>query len=644
MRPASATTRSKRWTAQARSTAACPCVSSATSSSACPSALFELDKRADSHQCRRLEIRSLPPAALLVPSSPILRSVIVRDLDSPTCDDEANWLVSALFAEPEQLTLASGNGTLRRKIVRTRQPSAAADVMAGMDEEDEETSDSDSLRPSTSLSTPHAIPAGPPTLARFANLSHLALSHLSLVTLPRLPLPSVVSIDLSHNLLLELPANLVLLPNLVSLNLEGNMIQSLRGADLVLPAPSLASSAAVVRGTPSKRLRTATGLRVLNLDQNRIANLHGLAALSTLERLSIRDNRLAESQELHRLTVLPVLSDLYVCPQPFSALPAEEGWRVRLWEAFAREGRAELDCAKVDGEGVGWSERRKMRVAFPATSHAPGSSAADRPVPKPRSPDIVAVGARRTVSPSRSTRDKHAPQIDVSDSTPVIAQQSPQPLASAAGHAPSKTGLTLSPKPKRRKQRIVNLDGSVEVVRPGGPADGDDSDVSAVVERPARSPTKATTSSLTASSPTTLRVPTAHSSLKLPSTKSSHARRTLSSSVYSPAGPGSSSPPSSSAAESGDEFRRKLEGLRSDVGDSWLRVLSAGGAGNAGGSGSDSLSGGRDDQEAVEVPVSEESAPPSALEEPEVIPDAPEVVQVVKKPVKKRKGNGKRKG
>ena len=556
-----------------------------------------------------------------------------------------------LFAEPGQHASSVGNGTPRGKVVRTRQPSAAADVMAGMDEEDEETSDSDSLRPPPTASSAPPPPPGLPTLARFVNLSHLALPHLSLVTLPRLPLPSVVSLDLSHNLLLELPANLVLLPSLVSLNLEGNMIQSLRGADQVLPAPSLASNAAGVRGTPLKRLRTATGLRVLNLDQNRIANLHGLAALTTLERLSIRDNRLSESQELHRLTVLPVLSDLYVCPQPFSALPAEEGWRVRLWEAFAREGRAEIDCAKVDGEGVGWNERRKMGVPFPATSHAAGSSSASRPVPKPRSPNVVPVGARRALSPNRSARDKQPLQVDVFASTSVASP------ASLKSPQPFKTGAMPSPKPKRRKQRIVNLDGSVEAVRRSGPVDGDESDVSAVVERPPRSPTKPTIAfGSGTSSPATLRVPTAHSSFKLPSaSKSSHTRRALSSSVYAPAGPESSSPPGSSAAESGDEFRRKLEGLRSDVGDSWLRVLSAGGAGNAGGSGSESLSAGLDEPE--DEPAADEEAPFSApvvpratvpiLDEPATVADAPAVVQVVKKPPakkKKAKGNGKKKG
>lgn len=595
-----------------------------------------------------------------MPSSPVLRSVILCDLDSPTCDEEAAWLVPALFAKPSQMASAVCNGTPRGRVVRTRQPSATTDVMAGMDEEDEETSDSDSFQPPPlSSSALPAAPANLPTLARFVNLSHLALPHLSLVTLPRLPLPSVVSLDLSHNLLLELPANLVLLPNLISLNLEGNMIQSLRGADQVLPAPSLASSAAAVRGTPSKRLRTATGLRVLNLDQNRIANLHGLAALSTLERLSIRDNRLSESQELHRLTVLPVLNDLYVCPQPFSALPAEEGWRVRLWEAFAREGRAELDCAKIDGEGVGWSERRKMRVSFPAVSHAAGSSSNGRPVSKPRSPDVVAVGARRALSPARSATDKQPLQLDVFASTPVASSQagarSPQPSSFPAGLAPPKTGMTPSLTPKRRKQRIVNLDGSVEAMQRGGPVSGDDSDVSAVVKRSPRSPAKPTASgSGRPSSPATLRVPTAHSSLKLPSpSKSSHARRALSSSVYDPAGQGPSSPPGSSAAESGDEFRRKLEGLRSDVGDSWLRVLSAGGTGNAGGSGSESPGHGQDEPEddeptvEQEAPVEEAPAPVPTLDEPEdvVVADAPEVVQVVKKPAKKKKakGNGKKK-
>lgn len=562
----------------------------------------------------------------------------------------------ALFCNPVESSVAALNGTPRGRVTRTRQPSAAADVMAGMDEEDEDSSDGASLAPPAPAPLPALSSA--PTLARFVHLSHLALPHLSLVTLPRLPLPSVVSLDLSHNLLLELPPNLVLLPSLVSLNLEGNMIQSLRGADHVLPAPSLASSAAV--GTPSKRLRTATGLRVLNLDHNRISNLHGLSTLLTLERLSIRHNHLSESQELHRLTVLPVLVDLYVAPQPFGALPAEDEWRVRLWEAFAREGRSEADCARVDGDGVGWSERRRMRVPFPTTSRVDGrSSGVARPVSMPKSPDIVAVSAKQSLSPALSAKDKRVSQVvEVFHSTPVASACPPPPSAFPQGLAAPKSRATPSPKPKRRKQRIVNLDGSVE-----GPSNGAgyESDASAVHEPP-RSPAKAATdpSASASSTPATLRVPTAHSSLKLPSpSKSSHARRALSSSVYAPApapAPAlSSSPPNrptSPAAESGDEFRRKLEGLRSDVGDSWLRVLSAGGP--SAGSGSDSQAEAsrpspedeqEDEQEVLAVPApapvanAQEPPPPAAAADR---PEGPDVVQVVKKTAKKKKGKKKK--
>lgn len=519
--------------------------------------------------------------------------MILRDLESPATDDEAQWLVPVLFSSSKDAKPPRRNV----KVKRTKQPSASASVMQDLDETDEEDTSMDERSTPGVLTPIH-------TIARFSNLTHLALSHLSLVTLPPLPLPSVVSLDLSHNLLLELPANLIQLPSLRSLNLEDNMILSLRTAESVLPTPSLALRPS---STPSRRLRTETGLQVLNLDHNRISNLHGLSAIVTLERLSIRHNHLSESQELTRLAALPNLVDLFVSPNPYKSLPNEEDWRVRLWEAWASEGKTEQDCPRVDNDPVRWNERRKMKIPFPTTSGLKQPAASI-----PRNPDVVPVGAPR----SRTTSPAPPVQADVFQSMPAS-----RPPPSAYRAPAVSAGLTPSPSPahnRRRKQRVVDLDGSStgdvvvvdKVTSPGRPIEVD------------------------TTAPIGLQT-TSHSSLKIatPSKKSSASRRALSSSLYVPGDAETSS--TSPAKDAGDEFRLRLEGLRADVGDSWLRVLSAGGAREGSPPEPEERvpeSGGSEEREAARGEEHEEDAPVE-------VPVVPVVTKVKKKNGKKKKRN-----
>lgn len=517
--------------------------------------------------------------------------MILRDLESPATDDEGQWLVPVLF---------SGCMDAKRprrdvKVKRTKQPSASASVMQDLDETDEEDTCMDE-RSTPGVFTPVH------TIARFSNLTHLALSHLSLVTLPPLPLPSVVSLDLSHNLLLELPSNLIQLPSLRSLNLEDNMILSLRTAEAVLPTPSLAPRPS---STPSRRLRTATGLQVLNLDHNRISNLHGLSTIVTLERLSIRHNHLSESQELTRLAALPNLVDLFVSPNPYTSLSNEEDWRVRLWEAWASEGKAEEDCPRVDNEPVRWNERRKMKVPFPTTSGLKQPAAS-----VPRNPDVVPVGAPRSRAASP------APPIPADVFQSMTASR-PPPSAYQAPAVPARP--TPSPSPahnRRRKQRVVDLDGSST-----GASREDVVDKMTTPGRPVEVDTTV---------PIGLQT-TSHSSLKIatPSKKSSASRRALSSSLYIPGEAEASS--TSPAKDAGDEFRLRLEGLRADVGDSWLRVLSAGGAREGSTAGAEESVPENGSSEEREAAGGEEQ------EAPAEVPVGPVVTKVKKKNGKKKK-------
>lgn len=576
-------------------------------------------------------------------------------------DEEGEWLVPILFGEKEgvleQRRKERMVGPNWRAGMRSRQPSAASAVMGGVGEDDEDEAEdepvaadtSTGLKPPPTSSNGALLPSpalldsnstlSPSQQLKFPHLSHLALPQLSLLTLPQLPIPSLVSLDLSHNLLLNLPPNLVHFPNLLALNLEGNMINSLRGADQLLPSappPSNAPPSAYrAGGTPTRSPRASssrTGLRVLNLDSNRISNLHGLSGLTTLQRLSLRNNSISESLELSRLTALPTLVDLYVVPNPFLSNAAEEDWRVRLWDGFAREGREESGCPKVDGEGVSWSERRRMKAPFPTDGGALSRRASRAELTAPKSPPIVPVGgtpvqhSRRSSGKTTASRRAGSTMSAEGDGLNSAAPSPPTPASKAkappSSYHPPASSQTLSPssaapapRRKRRHRRIVNLDGGED----SGTATGTDfsEDDAAPVSKPSNgtrhqrasskkkstavaaqetllAATTATSNAKTSSitppqpSPTTPTSPN-HSSLRSPpsSTTRASARRTrVSASVYEPSSASAIDPDSAAGppspphgASSGDEFRKKLEAMRMEVGDSWMRVLSAGGTG-----------------------------------------------------------------
>ncbi|WOO80646.1 Nischarin [Vanrija pseudolonga] len=119
-----------------------------------------------------LELEGYDPRGLLIPVSPLLRSLTVRDVG-----DGDDWL-------PELI------------------------IDGDVDAEE---------------------PA-----PRFPDLRYLSLHHTSLLAFPALPLTSLTHLDLSHNLLNAIPEALSTLHNLVSLNLSNNLITSVRNASLTL--------------------------------------------------------------------------------------------------------------------------------------------------------------------------------------------------------------------------------------------------------------------------------------------------------------------------------------------------------------------------------------------------------------------------
>lgn len=134
----------------------------------------------------------------------------------------------------------------------------------------------------------------------WSELKMLSLQDNSLTTMEDEPahlVRSITHLNLSSNLLIDIPAALASLYNLSCLNLSHNMISFTTGINTVLG-----------------------NIQELDLRGNRLTVLAGLDRLWALERLDVRDNRIDDAAEIGRLTALPNISDIWVEGNPFTKL------------------------------------------------------------------------------------------------------------------------------------------------------------------------------------------------------------------------------------------------------------------------------------------------------------------------------------
>ncbi|KAG0288121.1 hypothetical protein BGZ96_008065, partial [Linnemannia gamsii] len=124
------------------------------------------------------------------------------------------------------------------------------------------------------------------TTSMWPRLRHLSVSDNALPALQHQDTFSytqaIVSLDLSHNLLIAAPPGLIHLHNLHHLNLSYNMISSVQAIYQILG-----------------------NIAVLDLRGNRLESLCGLERLWNLEKIDVRENHLDEAAEVGRLAALP---------------------------------------------------------------------------------------------------------------------------------------------------------------------------------------------------------------------------------------------------------------------------------------------------------------------------------------------------
>ncbi|EPB91021.1 hypothetical protein HMPREF1544_02090 [Mucor circinelloides 1006PhL] len=175
----------------------------------------------------------------------------------------------------------------------------------------------------------------------WSELKMLSLQDNSLTTMEDEPahlIRSITHLNLSSNLLIDIPAALASLYNLSCLNLSYNMISFTTGINTVLG-----------------------NIQALDLRGNRLTVLAGLDRLWALERLDVRDNRIDDAAEIGRLTALPNISDIWVEGNPFTKLQPD--YRVDIFSVFKK---CDLDI-DLDGTKPTFAERRRIQV--PANSN-----------------------------------------------------------------------------------------------------------------------------------------------------------------------------------------------------------------------------------------------------------------------------------
>jgi hypothetical protein len=180
---------------------------------------------------------------------------------------------------------------------------------------------------------------------RHLSLADNALTHITAASIA--PLANTLqSLDLSTNLFTEIPDSLATLTSLRALNLSNCMIEGLHSLGRN-PLPAITT---------------------LNLRSNRLNSLAGVERLLSLERVDFRDNKLTDPTELARLTCVPELSEIYVSRNPFCK--THPAYRITIFNLF-RKTPGYTDDVIIDSTSPSPSEKKQLVDRVPEVPGVP---------------------------------------------------------------------------------------------------------------------------------------------------------------------------------------------------------------------------------------------------------------------------------
>ena len=284
---------------------------------------------------------------------------------------------------------------------------------------------------STSSSNSHASDSMPLPASKWQFLKHLCIADNSLTLISAHAFTSLastlVSLDLSDNLLIEIPDCLSTLTHLRSLSLANNMITSLHGFHC---DPSL-------------------NLKILALRGNRLTSFAGIEYLPMLERVDLRENNISDPAELLRLTSAHKITDIWVAGNPFTMSHAST-FRILIFNYFRRNGIISDDI-RLDGQTPSLNERRLLIDRLPSslnaydqTSHKPSPAVAF----DENSITVVTVPKKRQHIPpplttqTSMTSESTTETEDEDDSESHSSPETPRAPTQPSGHGPTVTTHT----------------------------------------------------------------------------------------------------------------------------------------------------------------------------------------------------------
>ena len=192
----------------------------------------------------------------------------------------------------------------------------------------------------SSIHSLKTFPTGILPASKWRFLRHLSLADNSLTSVTSSSLAplsnNLLSLDLSSNLIVEIPEALSILTSLRALNLSNCMIESLH----------------------SLRRNPLPAITALNLRANRLVSIAGIERLLCLERLDLRDNRLQDPIEIARLTGIPDMHEIWVLRNPF--VKSHSNYRVQIFNLF-RNTLGYSEDIMIDASAPGYTERRNLR-------------------------------------------------------------------------------------------------------------------------------------------------------------------------------------------------------------------------------------------------------------------------------------------
>ena len=463
-------------------------------------------------------------AQLTWPASPSLRYSDLGGVNStpssPMIDDKLGQSPKRLFQQECDTSVSQRHGP-RTKSASPSRPSTSKQLRG-------KRSGSGSSNSSTHSLGRFPMAILPASKWRF--LRHLSLADNSLTSMASSSLAplsnSLLSLDLSSNLMVEIPEALNTLTSLRALNLSNCMIESLH----------------------SLRRNPLPTITALNLRANRLVSIAGVERLLSLERLDLRDNKLQDPTELARLTGIPNIHEIWVLRNPF--VKSHGSYRVQIFNLF-RDTPGYSEDIMIDASAPGYSERRQLR---------------DRVIEPEATSTVRAMPFEPTSKlPAESQYTK---KIGDTTDEPESHRPSPQTTQSefAVGSGRRRKG------PRRR---------IVELARESSPINSQSQDrTSQDIARPTFNNIY-TNDGSPGSKPTLLPPLQIQSDMLPPPQPPPQPPETLDSAGLSP--PSVSDRGRSLVSEiqnlnlnvNGEAYRQKIESLKSEVGSNWLSVLSA---------------------------------------------------------------------